>query len=167
MKFPLSNFQTALREICCYFFGHNWKSSWRRRRDINWETPEEEVSYALRQSGNQFFEYSLGWRYKCRRCREQTRGDAWNPWYKVYFWAIKCSVNCFFSAIKFAREDEIRNVLWLLPYACLSATSQFFAHMTEQPHWPCFFLGTSVNLEWKVMERLFVGDEEDGSDPVG
>jgi hypothetical protein len=154
MKYPLSRFRCALLEIYCYFFGHKWKSSW-RRNEIEFSTPDEDIPYALRQSGNQYWEYSAGWKYKCRRCRTHTRNDAHHPWYKVYSWAIKCSIRSFFSAIRFAREDGIKSRLWILPYAFLTATTQFFAHMIDQPHWPVFLLDVSCDLEMKLADRVF------------
>ena len=151
----LSQFQMALREIYCYFFGHNWKSS-RHRNRISFDTPHDDLPYRLKQSGNPYWEYSSGWHYKCRRCRTHTRDDAFHPWYKVYYWAIKCSIGSFFSAIKFVREDEIKSRLWILPWAFLSATTQFFAHVVDEPHWPEFLLDVSCDLEWKVADKLFV-----------
>ena len=155
MKYPLSKFRCALLEIYCYFFGHKWKSS-RHRNEIDFDTPDEDVPYALRQSGNPYWEYSAGWKYKCRRCRrQQSRDGAFHPWYKVYYWAIKCSIHSFFLAIRFAREDDLRNK-WLLPlYATLSATTQFFAHMIDQPHWPVFLLDVSCDWEWKIANKVF------------
>lgn len=164
MKYPLSRFRCALLEIYCYFFGHNWKSSWHRNEvAIAWQltskqagTPDEDLPYALRQSGNPYWEYSVGWKYKCRRCRRSTRDDEFDPWYKNYYWAVKCSLRCFFSAIKhFRKEDGIKSRLWLIPYAFLAATTQFFAHMIDDPHWPIFLLDVSLDLEDKIMDKVF------------
>ena len=154
MKYPLSRFRCALLEIYCYFFGHTWKSS-RHRNEIEFGTPDEDVPYALRQSGNPYWEHSAGWRYKCRRCRLSIRNDAFDPWYKNYSWAIRCSIRSFFSTIRFCREDEIKSRLWILPYAFLTATTQFFAHMIDQPHWPIFLLDVSCEWEWKMADKVF------------
>ena len=155
MKYPLSRFRCALLEIYCYFFGHKWKSSWKRSGKYTLDTPDKDIPYSVRQSGNSYWEYSAGWKYKCRRCRTHTRNDAHHPWYKVYSWAIKCSIRSFFSTIRFAREDDLRNK-WLLPlYATLSATTQFFAHMIDEPRWPTFLLDVSCDLEWKLADKVF------------
>ena len=155
MEYPLSRFRCALLEIYCYFFGHNWKTSW-RRNGIVVGTPDEDMPYALRQSGNPYWEYSKGWRYKCRRCRRQTRDGAFNPWYKNYYWAIKCSIRSCFSAIKYSREEDgVKSRLWLLPYAILAATTQFFDHMLDDPHWPVFLLDVSLDWEGKTMDKIF------------
>ena len=154
MKYPLSKFRCALLEIYCYFFGHKWKSS-RHRNEVDFDTPDKDVPYALRQSGNPYWVSSAGWRYKCRRCRLSIRNDAFHPWYKVYGWAIKCSTHSFFSTIRFCRGDEMKSRLWILPYAFLAATTQFFAHMIDEPHWPIFLLDVSCDLEWKIAEKVF------------
>lgn len=155
MKYPLSRFRCAILEIYCYFLGHNWKSS-SHRNEIVIGTPDEEVPYALRQSGNPYWEYSAGWKYKCRRCRRSTRDNAFNPWYKNYYWAVKCSIHSFFLAIRYAREEDgIKSKLWILPHAILAATTQFFAHMIDDPHWPVFLFDTSLDLEWKIMDKVF------------
>lgn len=164
MKYPLSRFRCALLEIYCYFLGHNWKSSWHRNEvAIAWQLTSkqsaishEDLPYALRHRGNPYWEYSAGWRYKCRRCRLSIRNDSFDPWYKVYYWAIKCSIRSFVSAIRFAREEDgTKSKLWILPHAFLSATTQFFAHMVDQPHWPVFLLDVSLDWEGKIMDKVF------------
>lgn len=92
----------ALLETWCFFWGHDWKSSWRQRTDYTWaanlNTEETKLAlpYARRHSGNPYFEYSAGWHYRCRRCRRQTRNDAWYPLWREAWWAFKSFWRCWF-----------------------------------------------------------------------
>ncbi len=59
----------AWAETVCYFLGHHWKSSY-RRRDDGWK-------------------YRAKWRFKCRRCRMRLMGDGrFDPWYKELWWVL-------------------------------------------------------------------------------
>lgn len=82
------------REMVCWIFGHKWKGSWRRRDNYTEDIDlGAEVSYRDDQSGNPYFWFSAGWRYKCKRCRIRIKDDdAWHPFYKKIWWTLRSIV---------------------------------------------------------------------------
>lgn len=88
---------SEVRETACFLWGHDWKSSSRKRADYQWrvaidyDSPawKECIPYAEREYGNPFYEWSLGWHFKCRRCRTTTKDWAWNPWWRDLWIALR------------------------------------------------------------------------------
>lgn len=156
MKYPINQFRMALREIYCWFFGHKWKYSWRRRADADFYSDYDTLSYAQRQSGNAYFEHSTGWHVKCRYCRRTERNDGWHPWYKDWYRAISSSIYSFFRAYKNkGMEIKVKSYFALVPFSFATALTQFFAYMLTDRNWPVFPLDWACTIEYWLMDRAF------------
>jgi len=94
-SWPLRWYHDAFRETVCFFLGHKWKCSWRSRDDRAERVARDdrgELTYREQHEGNPYCWYSAGWHYKCRRCRTRTRDDAYQPWYRTWWWAVRYGV---------------------------------------------------------------------------
>ena len=71
MKHPLNWWHIWLREVACFFTGHDFKFSG------VFEYAESQDHYL--KMGNPYYRYPTSWRYKCRRCRSVylERRDRW------------------------------------------------------------------------------------------
>lgn len=150
-----------VRETICFFWGHDWKSSWRHRADraarMALDRREQEwkdgIPYADRQAGNPFCEYSQGWHFKCRRCRTRTRDWLWVPWWRDLWGAVQTYAQCFRIGVTCYWPYPKRRIgypyteypwsAWLLS---LVTTFSFaweqayagWAHARRWPMWPAF-----------------------------
>jgi hypothetical protein len=97
-EYQLKWLHRFVRETQCFFFGHKWVHS-RRKRTEWWNGDDSlhgsDVPYGVRKiSGNHLFEDIAWWTVKCTRCREKVRrmdsGVSWGyqTWYKRLYHSI-------------------------------------------------------------------------------
>lgn len=163
MKHPLSPFQNAVREIVCWFLGHRWKSSWHQKVSVIDTSDYEKLSYRDRHSGNPYYEYSAGWKLKCRRCRRRERDpNGFLPWYRDYYRAFEISIRSVVSSWRLFRNDETVKVdswLWFGWFCITDGLFQFFAYMDDARHWPQFLWDEPAS--WHDTAAVHAFDEVD------
>lgn len=162
MKYPITKAQWVGREIACVIKGHDWKSSlkWKPNKDELMEM--DELPYLLRASdvGNPYLYQAAKWRYKCRRCRLQSRVD-WNPiqiqiihGFKQAWWQIKCSVRSLLI------DEEQFGPRWkrlatLFPILILDVIEGIYLHLE---HVPMFVLDWTCEAKYQMY--VWIDDKE-------
>lgn len=170
MKYPLKWYHSAGRELICFFLGHNWKSSWRKRSDYNIirslsiKEYDKQISYSRRQSGNSMFEFSEGWKNKCKRCRERTRNEfQWFPWWKDLYNAIRNGVHAVETNYFFFKEDfkdtRTKSVFYFLLSTPIDMLSAFYLYLLLEWHLPWFIQQALFEIEDKILNLIYKDQE--------
>lgn len=137
MKHPYETIDYICTETICFFIGHNWKSSWRKKDNADelMEADYESLPYRMRQSGNAYFEHSEGWTYKCRRCRLKI-SDHW-PWLPLWNVFVMAGKNSYSNTkIEFECSKKKMQKLLVILIFPLKFLAEILISLEEKWHLP-------------------------------
>jgi len=153
------------RQLYCFFLGHKWKSSWKRRVEYRELIKQDYMSlpYTHRESGNPYWEWSASWKHKCHRCRLSTSGNVWNPWWKDLYTGLFFSIDSTWGGFKFFKDESTSEDVnlryhWLL-CALIDAPFHFISEFTMywclDRNWPSFITDGTYDIRDKVINFLY------------
>ena len=144
------------RELYCFFLGHTWKSSQRRRRDFDIVSKlslaqyRQLVPYARRKTLEPLREYSAGWKYKCRRCRTRIRNEKWNPWWKELYYAVYFGIRAVEFEFTFCKANKSNlKFPWVLCFLVtfpVRSASDFYLNLASDWNLPWFPVNWTMEL---------------------